>query len=82
MQKTTQDKFEKDKDLSSFCSFVVNRSAYQLMKSRAKGYVSGKSIRAKVEKKIKERKDRRAASKAQKELEREQKEMMDSLPVH
>ena len=82
MQKTTQDKFEKDKDLSSFCSYVVNRSAYQLMKSRAKGYVSGKSIRAKVEKKIKERKDRRAARKAQKELEREQKEMMDSLPVH
>jgi hypothetical protein len=82
MQKPTQEKFEKDKDLASFCSYVVNRSAYQLMKSRAKGYVSGKSLRAKIERKIKERKERRAKRKAEKELAREQKEMMLQLPVH
>jgi hypothetical protein len=82
MQKPTQEKFEKDKDLASFCSYVVNRSAYQLMKSRAKGYVSGKSVRAKIELKLKERKERRAKRKAEKELAREQNEMMSQLPVH
>ena len=82
MQQETKDKFAKDKDLSAFCSYVVNRSAYQLMKSRAKGYVPGKSLRAKIEKKIKERKERRAKRRADKELAREQKEMMSQLPVH
>jgi hypothetical protein len=82
MQQETKDKFAKDKDLSAFCSYVVNRSAYQLMKSRAKGYVSGKSLRAKIEKKIKERKERRAKRRADNQLAREQKEMMSQLPVH
>jgi hypothetical protein len=82
MQQETKDKFAKDKDLSAFCSYVVNRSAYQLMKSRAKGYVSGKSLRAKIEKKIKERKERRAKRRADMELARAQKEMMSQLPVH
>lgn len=59
LQKKNQEKFEKDKDLRAFCSYVVNRSAYQLMKSRAKGYVAGKNTRAKIEKKIAERKERR-----------------------
>jgi hypothetical protein len=82
MQQETKDKFSKDKDLSAFCSYVVNRSAYQLMKSRAKGYVSGKSLRAKIDKKIKDRKERRAKPRADKELEGQQKEMMSRLPVH
>ena len=66
MQNKTQEKFEKDQDLSAFCSYVVNRSAYQLMKSRAKGYVAGKKLRAKIEKKIQERKERRAKRREQK----------------
>jgi hypothetical protein len=82
MQQETKDKFAQDKDLSAFCSYVVNRTAYQLMKSRAKGYVSGKSLRAKIEKKIKDRKERRAKRRADKDLERQQKEMMSQLPVH
>jgi hypothetical protein len=67
MQQKTQDKFEQDEDLRSFCSYVVNRSAYQLMKSRAKGYVSGKGLRAKIEKKIQDRKERKAKRRAEKE---------------
>lgn len=66
LQQKTQDKFEDDKDLSAFCSYVVNRSAYQLMKSRAKGYVAGKKLRAKVEKKIQDRKERRAKRREEK----------------
>jgi len=58
LQKKTQEKFDDDKDLSSFCSYVVNRSAYQLMKSRAKGYVAGKKARIKIDKKIEERQER------------------------
>lgn len=65
MQKETQEKFENDKDLKSFCSYVVNRSAYTLMKSRAKGYVAGKNSRAKIEEKIQQRKERRAKRKAE-----------------
>ncbi len=64
LQKETQNQFEKDKDLKSFCSFVVNRSAYTLIKSRAKGYVAGKNSRAKIEEKIQQRKERRAKRKA------------------
>lgn len=67
MQSETKDKFEQDQDLRAFCSYVVNRSAYQLLKSRAKGYVSGKKARTKIEKKIQERKERRAKLKAEKE---------------
>lgn len=66
LQQKTQDKFENDKDLSAFCSYVVNRSSYELMKSRAKGYVAGKKLRAKIEKKIQERKERREKRRAQK----------------
>lgn len=60
----TQEKFEKDKDLASFCSYVVNKSSYELLKSRAKGYVAGKKLKAKVKKKLDDRKARRAAKKA------------------
>lgn len=82
MQKDTQDKFEKDEDLKLFCSYVVNRSAYELMKSRAKGYVKGKSLREKIEKKIKERKERRAKRREAKQLRKLQEEMIKQLPVH
>jgi hypothetical protein len=65
LQKETQEKFKADDDLRAFCSYVVNKSAYELMKSRAKGYVSGKNIRAKIEQKLKERKERRAKRRAE-----------------
>ncbi len=63
LKQENQDKFESDKDLRSFCSYVVNRSAYQLMKSRAKGFVSGKKMRTKIEQQLQARKERRAAKK-------------------
>ncbi len=66
MQKSTQEKFENDQDLKAFCSYVVNKSAYQLMKSRAKGYLAGKSLREKIEDKIQQRKERRAKRRAEK----------------
>lgn len=82
LQKGTQAKFEADKDLRSFCSYVVNRSGYQLMKSRAKGYVAGKNSRVKIEEKIKARKERRAAKRAEKQRQKEIKESISHLPVH
>ncbi len=53
MQKETQAKFETDKDLRSFCSYVINRSGYELIKSRAKGYLAGKRAKEKLEAKKK-----------------------------
>jgi hypothetical protein len=64
LQKETQGKFEQDPDLKAFCSYVVNKSAYELIKSRAKGYVSGKKLREKIEGKLKARKERKAKKKA------------------
>lgn len=69
LQKPTQDKFQNDKDLREFCSFVVNRSAYQLTRARAKGYVSGKNLRQKIEKKIADHKERRKQRKSQKQTD-------------
>lgn len=66
LSEKTQEKFESDKDLAGFCSYVVNKSGYELMKSRAKGYVAGKKLKIKLKKKIDERKERRAAKKAKK----------------
>lgn len=63
----TQSKFKSDDDLRSFCSYVTNRSLYEISKSRAKGYVAGKKFHQKVAKKVAERKARRAANKAEKE---------------
>jgi hypothetical protein len=59
-----QAKFEADQDLRAFCSYVTNKTGYELLKSRAKGYVAGKKLRASVEKKRAERKARRDARKA------------------
>jgi hypothetical protein len=66
LQGETKEKFTEDADLKSFCSYVTNRTGYQLMKSRAKGYVAGKGLRAKLEKKAAERKARRAEKKKNK----------------
>ena len=45
--RATIEAIQSDKEIREFCSFVVNQSAYQLMKSRSKGFVSGKNARQK-----------------------------------
>lgn len=70
-----QEKFATDKELKTFCSFVVNRTGYELSKSRAKGYISGKKFHSTVARKIKEFKEKRAAKKKQRELEKQQQEL-------
>jgi len=46
MNKKVQDKLEEgDAELRNFCAYVVNKSAYMISKSRAKGYVAGKKAR-------------------------------------
>lgn len=40
-----------DDELAQFCRYVVNKSAYQISKSRMKGYVKGKDFRRKFIKK-------------------------------
>lgn len=76
LQKEIQAKFENDNDLKMFCSYVTNRSAYQLLKSRAKGYVAGKNFHQKVAEKIQARKAKRAEKRKQKELERQEREKL------
>lgn len=49
LNKNTQAKFEADKDLRQFCSTATNWSSYQIMKSRASGYVSGKKFKVKLQ---------------------------------
>lgn len=39
-----------DPEVTEFCSYVVNKSAYVLSKSRAKGYVAGKKFKVKAKK--------------------------------
>jgi len=73
LDKGTQSKFENDNDLKMFCSYVVNKTGYELLKGRAKGYVAGKKFHVKVADKIKAIKEKRAAKKKQKEIERGQK---------
>ena len=36
-----------DEDIVDFCSYVVNKSAYLISKSRARGYVKGKNFKRK-----------------------------------
>jgi len=59
LQKETQEKFAEDKDLKMFCSYVTNRSGYELLKSRAIGYVAGKKFHSKVSKEIEKLKGKR-----------------------
>lgn len=72
---STKEKFKDDKDLGQFCSYVVNKSGYELLKSRAKGYVAGKDLKIKLKKKLDDRKARRAAKKAAKAKEQASKPM-------
>jgi hypothetical protein len=67
LQKETQDKFESDQDLKSFCSYVTNKTSYELMKSRAKGYIAGKTFHEKISEKIRLYRERREEKKRQKE---------------
>lgn len=81
-QKETKEKFGDDKDLKTFCSYVTNRSSYELMKSRAKGYVAGKKFHVKVADKIAAAKVKWAERKKQKELEKQQIEIEEkSTPL-
>ncbi|WPU63993.1 hypothetical protein [Peredibacter starrii] len=74
-QPETKEKLSKDKELRSFCSYVTNRTGYELMKSRAKGYVSGKKFHSKVVEKYKEAKEKWKARREKKALEKQQKEI-------
>jgi hypothetical protein len=79
LEKETQSQFETDQDLKMFCSYVTNRSAYQLMKSRAKGYVAGKKFNQKVKDKIRQMREKRARKKEQ-EL-KEQRDPEERKPL-
>jgi hypothetical protein len=65
LEEKTQKKFAHDKDLLSFCSYVINRSAYLQIKSRASGFVKGKEARKKLENKINEHRRKRMIRRAQ-----------------
>lgn len=56
-----------DKELRDFCSYVTNKSAYTLVKSRAKGYIGGKKMRTKIAEKMKERRERKEQKRREKE---------------
>jgi hypothetical protein len=59
VNKNNQKKFESDKELKEFCSYVINSSNQQLLISKAKGYTGGKKLRAQIEQKLKASKERR-----------------------
>jgi hypothetical protein len=63
LQEQTKDKFENDDDLRMFCSYITNRTSYQLLKSRAKGYVAGKNFHQKMAERIAARNAKRAEKK-------------------
>lgn len=56
-----REKLNTDEDLRNFCSYVTNRSGYQILKSRAKGYVAGKHFQAKVSEKLKKLKKQKSS---------------------
>lgn len=70
LNKNTQEKFEKDDDLRQFCSTATNWSSYQIMKSRAKGYVSGKKFKVKLQEWNKKRKQKREEKRRAREASR------------
>lgn len=70
LNKNTQAKFEADKDLRQFCSTATNWSSYQIMKSRASGYVSGKKFKVKLQEWNKKRKLKREEKKRAREASR------------
>ena len=75
LQKSNQRKFKDDEDFKMFCSYVTNRSAYELMKSRARGYIAGKKTNQKISKRLAEFREKRAEKKRQKELAKRRKEL-------
>lgn len=77
LQKETQEKFNDDKDLKMFCSYVTNRSGYELLKSRAIGYVAGKNFHNKVSREIERIKGKR--KKKQEELKDEKQEIVPKV---
>lgn len=46
--KKTKEKVGVDPEVTEFCSYIVNKSAYVLSRSRAKGYVAGKKFKVKA----------------------------------
>jgi hypothetical protein len=67
-QAEVKEKFSTDEELRNFCSYVTNRTAYQLTKSRAKGYIAGKKTREKIDQRLEERRARKEQQKKQKDL--------------
>ncbi len=82
LQDETVSKFKADDDLRSFCSYVTNRSMYQLTKSRAKGYVAGKNSRAKIIQKAAERKERRKIKREEREAKKAEKRKSKEVELH
>jgi hypothetical protein len=64
MNPSTQAKFDSDADLRSFCSTATNWSSYELMKSRAKGFVSGKKSKERLLEWNEKRKEKRSQRQA------------------
>jgi hypothetical protein len=48
LNKNNKEKIINDPDLSQFCSYVINWSSYQLVKSRSNGFVRGKKLNLKL----------------------------------
>ncbi len=71
MNKNTRERFSEDQDLQQFCSYATNWSSYQLMKSRAKGYVSGKKAKSRLKKWNRERLEKRRIRREQRQQKRE-----------
>lgn len=51
--KKTKEKVGVEPEVTEFCSYIVNKSAYELSRSRGKGFVAGKKMKVKVNKFIK-----------------------------
>jgi len=64
LKDSTRQRFNENADLKSFCSYVTNRSSYELAQVRAKGYLAGKTMRENIKKRREARKARRAARRA------------------
>lgn len=75
LDKGTQAKFSQDKDLKMFCSYVTNKSGYELLKGRAKGYVAGKKFHEKMKEKIQRFKEKREERKRRKEEEKQREQL-------
>lgn len=68
LDKKVQAKFKDDQELKVFCSYVTNKTGYEFMKGRAKGYVAGKKFHQRVSAKVKRFKERRAEKKKENQV--------------